>query len=328
MLQLINDLKNNELKRFQLIYGDERYLVRYYKNALISRLSSADDEMNRTIFRGKDIEASQIAEAAQVLPFFAERRLIVVEDSGFFEKSSDMLDYLESFPDTTYIVFVEHKVDSRNRLFKWMNKNQEGTVTECKTQNGKNLESWIGNYVKREGKTMSVSQIELLIERVGTDMETLSNELDKLIGYVGERTVIEKEDIEAVSSGLAVSKIFDMFDAVAEKKKDRALSLYNDIMAGKESPNSLLYKFTRHINILLQTQECLSLGMNKYEIATKCGVPNFTVAKYSRQARSFKRSELLNMLENRIELEEMQKTGRLSEQISVELFFIQALTNC
>lgn len=324
-MQLENELKSGQLNHFHLIYGSERYMVRYYKNKLISRLSNEDDEMNRTFFRDKDIETSHIAEAAQVLPFFAEQRLIVVEDSKFFAKSNDMLEYLESFPDTTYIIFVEREVDKRNRLFKWFAKN--GCVTECAAQQERMLKQWVTGYMKKAGKAISVAQIELLMERVGTDMEVLSNELEKLIGYVGERTVIEKEDIQAVSSGLTVSKMFDMIDAVAGKEKDRALSLYDDLLANKEPPMGILYNFSRHINILLQIKECLSLGLNKYEMAAKCGVPHFTVAKYSRQAELFKRSELLKMLEDRIEYEEMQKTGRLSDQLSVELFFIQALTN-
>ena len=89
MLRIEDELKNNQISRFQLLYGEERYMVQYYRNQLIEKLSNPDDEMNRTFFRDKP-EPSQIAEAAQILPFFAENRLIVVEDSGYFKSSSDM----------------------------------------------------------------------------------------------------------------------------------------------------------------------------------------------------------------------------------------------
>lgn len=325
MLQLESELKNNQFSHFHLIYGEERYMVRYYKNELVSRLSQPDDEMNCTFFREQDIEVTQIAEAAQVLPFFAEQRLLVVEDSKYFAKSNDMIDYLESFPQTTYLIFVEREVDKRSRLYKWFHKN--GCVTECVAQQEKMLKQWVAGYLKKAGKEMAVSSIEQLMERVGTDMETLSNELEKLIGYVGEKPVIEAEDIQAISSGLTVSKMFDMIDAVAAKEKKRALSLYDDLLANKESPMSILYMFSRHINILLQMKECFNLGLNRNEIAKKCGIPPFTVAKYSKQANMFKRKELLEMLENRIEYEEKFKSGKISDQLSVELFLIQALTN-
>ena len=72
MLRIEDELKNNQISRFQLLYGEERYMVQYYRNQLIEKLSNPDDEMNRTFFRDKP-EPSQIAEAAQILPFFAER---------------------------------------------------------------------------------------------------------------------------------------------------------------------------------------------------------------------------------------------------------------
>ena len=300
-------------------------MVRYYKNMLIQKLSQPDDEMNRTFFRDNSTEPSQIAEAAQVLPFFAEHRLLVVEDSGFFKTSSDMADYMDTFPETTYIVFVEREIDKRNRLFKWIGKN--GCVTECVRQQEKMLKQWMAGYAKKAGKSISVKSVERLIERVGTDMEMLSNELEKCIGYVGDRTAIEVSDVDAISSGVTVSKLFDMIDAVALGEKDRALRLYDDLLANKESPMSILYMFSRHINILLQMKECGNLGLSQSETAKKCGVPPFTVSKYARQAALFKRSKLLAMLETRLEYEEKFKSGRLSDQLAVELFLIQALTN-
>lgn len=325
MLQIENQLKTNQLSHVHLLYGEERYMVRYYKKTLISKLSNPGDEMNCTFFRGQDVEVTAIAEAAQVLPFFAERRLLVVEDSSFFSKSSDMTDYIETFPETTYVIFVEREVDKRNRLYKWLNKN--GCVTECVPQQEKMLKQWITGYLKKEGKAISVPHIELLLERIGTNMEMLANELDKLVSYVGEKTVVEGEDIQAVCHGLAVSKIFDMIDAVATKQQEKALSLYEDLLANKEAPMSILYLFSRHINILLQMKEGIANGCNRSELAKQCGIPPFTVDKYRKQTEVFKKKELLWLLKLRVEYEEMFKSGRLSDQLAVELFLIQALTN-
>jgi len=223
------------------------------------------------------------------------------------------------------VIFVERDVDKRNRLFKWVSKN--GCVTECQTQTEQMLKQWIAGYLKKCKKKISVAAVEHLIERAGTDMETLNNELDKLIGFVGEREEIKVEDIDAICSGMTVSRIFDMIDAVASKEKDKALQLYDDLLANKESPMSILYLFSRHINILLQIKELSSLGLNKNEMAKKIGVPPFAVPKYGMQAKAFKRSKLLRMLESRLEYEERFKTGRINDQLAVEMFLIQALTN-
>ena len=44
-----------------------------------------------------------------------------------------------------------------------------------------------------------------------------------------------------------------------------------------------------------------------------------------KQAALFKRSKLLAMLQTRLELEEQFKSGKLSDQLAVELFLIEAL---
>ena len=78
-------------------------------------------------------------------------------------------------------------------------------------------------YEKKQGKAFQQRGAERLIERVGTDMEMLSNELEKCIGYVGESKLIDVPEVDAICSGVTVSKMFDMIDAVAlgEKKTVR-----------------------------------------------------------------------------------------------------------
>lgn len=325
MLTITEQLKTGNFSRFHLVYGEERYMVRYYRNSLKEKLSQPEDEMNCTVFQGDKANPSAIADVAQILPFMAPQRLIVVQDSGFFKNASDMVDFMDTFPDTTYLVFVEREVDKRNRLYKWISKN--GCITECKAQNAAMLAKWIAGYAKRADKAISPQASELLVERVGTDMELLSGEIEKLIGYVGERHDIEISDVEAISSGVTVSRIFEMIDAVALGEKEKALKLYDDLLANKESPMSILYLFSRHINILLQIKELSALGASQGEIVKSIGIPPFTVKKYARQAGLFKRSKLLQMLEKRADYEEKFKNGKLSDQLAVELFLIQALTN-
>ena len=63
--------------------------------------------MNFSAFSGSDINQKEIIDLAETLPFFADRRLILIEDSGLFKKSAEELaDYMSSIPETTYFVPV------------------------------------------------------------------------------------------------------------------------------------------------------------------------------------------------------------------------------
>ena len=51
--------------------------------------------------------------------FFAERRLIVFEDTGFFKNAgAELAEYIPDMPETTYFIFIENEVDKRSRLYK------------------------------------------------------------------------------------------------------------------------------------------------------------------------------------------------------------------
>lgn len=219
MQTIASQIKSGELSRVHLVYGEESYMVRYYKNKLKSMLSTEGDDMNVSCFEGKSISLGEVASIANTLPFFAEKRLILMENTELFKSASDMTDILQESPDTTHVVFVEKTVDKRNRLYKWIQKN--GCITECMYQQERELIPWSARYLKGYGKISSRQTLEYMMSQIGFQMDTIVNELDKLIGYVGEREEITREDVDAICSGQVVGKMFDMIDAVIAGENER-----------------------------------------------------------------------------------------------------------
>ena len=81
MLKLKEDLKNGIYRRAYLLYGDEPYLQNMYKNRLLNAVADPDDTMNLSKFQGKGINPKEIIDLAETLPFFAEHRVILIENS-------------------------------------------------------------------------------------------------------------------------------------------------------------------------------------------------------------------------------------------------------
>ncbi len=317
-------IKSGELSRFHLIYGEEPYMVRYYKNKCKAMLSNEGDDMNASFFEGNSLSLEEVASLGNTLPFFAEKRLLLLENTDLFKSSNDMADMLETFPDTTYVVFVEKQVDKRNRLYKWMQKN--GCVTECALQQEKDLVPWAARYLKGHGKMIARSTMEYVVSKVGFQMDMLANELDKLISYTGEREEITVADVDAICSGQVVGKIFDMIDAVIAGESEKVFRLYGDLLELKEPPLVILHLLGRHINILLQVKE-IGNSLADRDLAKKVGIPYFTAGKYKSQAKHFSRAQLRQLLEERADYEERFKTGRLGERLVAEFFLVKALTN-
>jgi len=322
MKTIDNDIKQGQLKNIYLLYGEERYLVRQYRDKLKKALNPDDDTMNFTAFEGDDVNVKEIIDLSETLPFFAGRRVILIEDSKLFKKGGDELaEYLEALPESTNFVFVEEEVDKRSRLFKAVSK--QGNAVEFVTQTDETLMKWIGARISREGKNITQAAYRTFIAKTGTDMENIEKELEKLICYCMEKEVIEPEDVEAITTEQISNKVFEMVDAIASHRQKQAMDMYYDLLALREAPMRILFLITRQFQILLTVKVMGNQGFGNKDIAAKAGCPEWAVRKYQGQAKAFSLEQIKQAIADGVSYEEAVKTGKMNDQMAVELFIVQ-----
>ena len=317
MQTLNQDIKTGEFKQIYLLYGEEAFLKNSYKNRLKEAIIG-DDTINFARFEGKGLDVDELIRLADTMPFFAERRLILVEDSGFFKSASDALvQYLPSMPDTTILLFVETEVDKRNRLYKKVK--DMGYAAELNRQDSAQLARWAGGILTREQKKITKHTMELFLSMAGDDMENIRMELEKLISYTLGREVITDEDVLAVCTVQVTNRIFEMVSAIVNRQPRKAMDLYEDLLTLKEPPMRILFLIARQFNQLLQVKDLMGKGMDKGTIASKLKMQPFVVGKTMPQARQFGREQILSYVEFCVETEEAVKSGRLQDRLAVEL---------
>lgn len=317
MQTLNQDIKTGEFKQIYLLYGEEAFLKNSYKNRLKEAIIG-DDTMNFARFEGKGLDVDELIRLADTMPFFAERRLILVEDSGFFKSASDALvQCLPSMPDTTILLFVETEVDKRNRLYKKVK--DMGYAAELNRQDSAQLARWAGGILTREQKKITKHTMELFLSMAGDDMENIRMELEKLISYTLGREVITDEDVLAVCTVQVTNRIFEMVSAIVNRQPRKAMDLYEDLLTLKEPPMRILFLIARQFNQLLQVKDLMGKGMDKGTIASKLKMQPFVVGKTMPQARQFGREQILSYVEFCVETEEAVKSGRLQDRLAVEL---------
>ena len=317
MKVLAQDIKTGEFKPVYLICGEEAFLKKSYKNRMKDAMVG-DDTMNFHYFEGKGLDLKEIISLADTMPFFADRRLILVDGSGFFKSAQEELAaYLPQMPDTTCLVFAESEVDKRNRLYKRVK--ELGYAAELNKQDAAQLMRWAAGILGRDGKKISRPVMEYFLERTGDDMENIRMELEKLVCYTMGRDVITKEDVDAVGTVHVTSRIFDMVAAIVAGNTKKAMELYEDLLTLKEPPMRILFLIARQFNQLLQIKELAALGKDKGAMASALKVPPFAVGKLTAQARAFTREQILSWVTLCVETETAVKTGRLSDRLAVEL---------
>ena len=316
-MKILNqDIRDKNFKNIYLLIGDEKFLIKSYKHRLKSAI--VEDDMNYNYFEGKQADVSEFIAIAQTLPFFAERRCIIAENTSWFKRESDKLaEFLEDIPSSTCIIFIEEDVDKRSALYRKIK--SLAYVAELNKRESSELKNWIASYLKRYDKLISLKDAELIIEYVGLDMNSLSNELEKLIAYTKDKNVIERQDIEAIVSISLQNKIFDMISFIVVKKYEQALDIYADLLVLRESPLRILGLLSKQFDKLLYIKDMLELGMNKKEIAEAVRLPEYVAVKLMKQCRGFDRKKLHSYLSKCIEMEYSIKSGLINERLAVEL---------
>lgn len=321
-MKFLNDhIKSGQFKNVYLVYGEERYLVQQYKNRLKEAMIG-EDTMNYTYFEGRKTDVNQLIDVFDTLPFFAEKKLVLIENSGYFKSANDKLtDYIHRLPPYLYLVFIEEEVDKRGKLYKAVN--QQGYAAEMKYQSEGVLDKWITGLVQKEGKQISGPAKRLLLTKCGVEMENIRSETEKLICYCMDRAQIEEADVEAVCTTRTANRIFDMVTAIALHRQRQALELYYDLLLLKEPPMRILYLITRQFNLLLQVRELSEQHLDNATMARQMGIAPFLVGKYLGQAKGFSSATLKEALYDMASMEEAVKTGNMQDQAAVELIIIK-----
>ncbi len=322
MKMLLEDIKNKNFKSVYLLTGEEAYLRNQYKTRLRNALLDSEDTMNFSAFEGKNINPREVIDLAETMPFFADRRVLLIENSGFFKNScQELADYISEIPKSACLIFSEDEVDKRGKLYKAVK--SKGRVAEFDRQNEKTLSQWVLGKLKKEGKNITSETMQAFLERTGSDMERIDRELEKLLCYAIDRDVVTAADVEAICTEQAESRVFDMLEAVTEKNQRKALELYGDLLAAREPPMKILVLAARHFNQLLQLKSLSGQGLGKSELAKLVGLPPFAIGRAQAQCRRFTKEQLRQAVEDCVDADEKVKTGQMGDQLSVELLIMK-----
>lgn len=321
MQRLIQDIKTGQFSQMYLLYGEEAYLRKQYRDKLKAAVIG-DDTMNYHYYEGKNISVGEVIDQAETLPFFADRRLIVLENSGLFKNGGEALaEYLKAPAPTAFFLLVETEVDKRSRLYKAVSAG--GCAVEFAAQDESTLKRWILSMVKKENKKITEGALNFFLEKTGTDMENIRREMEKLFCYCMGREAVTEADIEEICTKRIGNHIFDMVGAIADKKQKKALELYYELLAQREPPMRILFLIARQFNLLLQVKELRGKGYQNKAIGEKVGLPGFVAGKYVTQSARFQTEELRAAVEAAVAAEENVKTGRMNDNISVEMLIIK-----
>ena len=327
--ELEKNLKSNNISSLYLLYGKEKYLI----DNCIKRIKTAFGECLKGInYISIDAETtSKIVDELSMPAFGYPKKLIIARNTGIFKKEAKkkqsesanirnainlyINENLETICESVILVFVEDEAD-KVELYSTIEKN--GIVCEFAPQKPLELKSRLMQICKAYKVNVNDNTLQYFIECCGADMQTLINEIRKLIEYSGENGTITKELIDTLSIKQIESVIFDLTDNLGQKKVKEALEVLHNLVYAKEPIQKILITLYNHFKKLYIVKLC---GKYNKDVATSLKLsPNqmFLVNKYKNQARFFKEQELANITRELRDLDYKYKIGLIDLELGLE----------
>jgi DNA polymerase-3 subunit delta len=290
-------------------------------------------------FTASETTVAAVRMAADVMPFLAERRMVIVRGllgrlagrsggqrrPGRGRKSAEpgvdefqaLLDYLPDLPQTTSLVIVE---DGRLNTEPLVAAIPRGRAAVREYPRVVDVPGWVRSRAKLVGANLDEAAVRELASLGGTDLRRLDSELRKLADFADGR-VIARNDVREMVVRRDVA-VWTLLDGLAERRVDKALGALRALYSQGEPPEALLGRdIAPHYRRLMVARE-LSLA-SKEERArvdpATLGLNPATLGRWADQASTFDRAELERALELLLELDRHIKLGETEPEPALEV---------
>jgi DNA polymerase III subunit delta len=307
-----------------LYHGPDDFSIREaVRKQLRAALPPETADLNLTRLPGEQVTADALRFACEAAPFLADRRAVVV-DRFFSQKKTMHTDavagYLPSVPANTLLLFVEGDAPPKTgpvaKALEAAQVKQQyfGPLT------GVALVRWIKDRAKQAGGQISDQAAQALASYVGGgDLRAVANEVLKCVAYAGPGKVVEPEHVALLVTQAADTNIFALVDAVSQRQLRPALRSLQLLVEGGARAPYVVGMLGRQVRLVLQARDAQDRGVPPAEAAKAMGVSGFPVQKAFGQARTFTREQLERMHRRVLEADVAVKTGRLADEVSMEL---------
>ncbi len=332
-----NSLKRKVIAPVYLFHGEETYLweslLEKFKDTL---LPPEVRDFNLDLVDGREHSPDNIIAMAGTLPFLAEKRLVIVQNADYFKnkkKSTEpdqpaeepasaqddvLLSYLENPSTATCLIFTTAEgVNRQKKVYKALEK--VGQVVNFSLLKGQDLQQWIRQRVNQQGREISGEAIRYLMMAVGSNLRMLDKEIAKLLTSLGQGPEISGELVTELVSKQVDITVFQLVDAVAEKRFSAALEYTQDLLFQGEPPVKILSLLTRQFRLIWQTKLYFDQGCREQEVATNLKVKSFVVNKCVSQGRNFRQEDLRQAFRVLLETDYRIKTGQQEPVVALEM---------
>jgi DNA polymerase-3 subunit delta len=320
-------LDHPKFQRLFVVHGDEDFLRRLALQAIRTLVlgdSSSDDDLSYSTYPGETATFAAVMDELQTVPFFGDRRLIVVENADSFvtRNRAALEKAISSIPSTGVLVLSVKSWPSNTRLAKIVG---DSSAIACKAPANYRLPQWCIRWsADRHQKQLVAEAAALLVELVGPEMGLLDQELLKLAIYVGDRKRIGIDDVDKLVGRGRSQDIWKIFDAIGTGKAREAMLILDRLLEQGEDAIRLLGAFTSQLRQAAKAYRLTLQGRPIGVALQEAGVPPFGIKQREQLLKHLGRRRLERIYDWMLETDlRMKGASQLPQRTLLERLVVR-----
>ena len=319
--ELKKKLSSDTVSSLYLLLGPEEYLGR----DLISFITKVALGEGMRDFNYAELDASTAHPPAllhelNAYPLGTQRRVVLIQNINSLPAPSQeaLQESVSSLPDFLTLILTSERMDRRKLLYKAIA--GAGVVVELLPLKPAEVKTWIRERLKERGKKITAALSENIFELTGANLSDVSNELNNLIDYMGDRTEVEQADIDALIASRSKEPIYKLTEHIADRDFTPACLVLRQLLAEGEHELRILWHLDFTVKRLLRAKCLLEEGVNDDVILRNLQIRPFLKRRFFQQVRSFSVDELRRMYRAIVEWDnKFKSTSRWHPDIDMEL---------
>ncbi len=296
------------MSNIYLLYGEEKYDINQKIEKIKKEFSNLEIGVNLFYVNSDNIE--DLASITQGVTFFGSEKLIIIKNTNL----KFNVNLLKDLDDDVKVIIVEDSVDKRLSEYKTLSKIAE--CVEYKHLDSKQMITYIIDTLKKYNVKISYEDAEYMQNVCGEDKYNNINELQKLVIYVGNGGIVDRETIDKICSKTLNAKLFDVLDDIINKRKKVAIDEIDSLLRQKEPIVKIYIMLYKQFKQLYQIKVLKSKNNTNY--AQELSLHPFVAKKLSASADKYTQEELKNIIYAFDDYDQKTKNGDMDFEIGLK----------
>ncbi len=313
------NIKNGSIAGAYLLYGEEEFVKNAALRDVVELIPIDMRAFNITMLTEAD--ESEILEACETLPLFSEKKLVICHGISVSMDPDKLIDYLKRIPEfTVLLIEIRGSIQERSKILKFF-KSIDHDVQFSELSEG-DVIKWCMSFAVRNGVAIDKNTARSFVGLVGTDMTSISNEMQKAVDMVGEGGVITPDIISKCTVGNIEVRIFEMLDCFTSGKIRDGMSLLHIILEDENEALGIAAFLESRFKLMLEGRRLMDGGLSASAAAAKMEGSRYANEKSCKAAIRYSADQLGSLVSSLADIGYLMMRGGVRASTMIESIMV------